>query len=115
MTKLQLRRGNSYRISGQVLEADGTPIDLTGATTTYVICQRYGQPLADALVSGPLTVTMADAGQFHFDLTAVTTAGWPVGAVYLAIIIEHQDGRRQQLPEPGDTRAIQVHEALISP
>jgi hypothetical protein len=61
-----LYRGDSDRISYQFLEADTTPVDLTGSTVTLTARHRLGDALPaltlEATFSSPTT------GDFYFDV-----------------------------------------------
>ena len=80
-----LYRGDSDRISYQFLEADTTPVDLTGSTVTLTARYRLGDALPalalEATFSSPTT------GDFHFDVMPGLTK--KLGAIDKPVVLSY--------------------------
>lgn len=76
-----VKQGAQLQLAGQLVQDDGTPVNITGATLFSEIRDPYG-----ALVATPtLAITNAALGQFSYSVLSSTA--WPTGQVKTDIYV----------------------------
>jgi hypothetical protein len=84
---IEVIAGETWDIPGTLLDANGSPIDLSGATLEWVLVDRGGNPVA---IAAEVTVTDAAAGAICISVAAEATAGLDPGY--------YNDGQRITMP-----------------
>jgi hypothetical protein len=84
---IEVIAGETWDISGTLLDANCSPIDLTGATLEWVLVDSGGNPVA---ITAEVTVTDAAAGAIWISVGAIDTAGLDPGY--------YNDGLRVTMP-----------------
>jgi hypothetical protein len=77
-----IKQGALLSVPLQVLQDDGTPVNITGATLFSEIRDPYG-----ALVATP-TLTITNAAQGQFTYSAQSSTAWPTGQLVSDIYID---------------------------
>ena len=92
---IEVIAGDTWDIPGTLLDANGSPIDLNGATLEWALVDSGGNPVA---IAAEVTVTDAAGGAICISVGANDTAGLDPGY--------YQDGLRVMMPR-GERRTWQ--------
>lgn len=74
LVNLALRRGNTLKISGSVVDEAGDPLNLTGSTITWRILPYKDAPISTAVLSKIATLTNPAGGLYEVNLGPTDTA-----------------------------------------
>lgn len=90
--------GDSLKITVDVEETNGDPVDLTGASATYLIKENMSDPDTDALVelttsSGDISIVDATAGRLEVHIPTGETSGM-TGQKHHRVRITDDSGNR---------------------
>ncbi|PPQ42185.1 hypothetical protein [Rhodopseudomonas palustris] len=83
-------QGDGWQINGTAKNADGTPMDLTGAVIEWAVVNNKGTTVARASLADYIAVVDAAAGKLVITLPSAFTAAIAAG--------QHQDYLRVTLP-----------------
>ena len=84
---IEVISGETWDIPGILLDANGSPTDLTGATLEWALVDSGGNPVA---IAAEVTITDAAAGAICISVSANDTAGLDPGY--------YSDGLRVTMP-----------------
>jgi hypothetical protein len=84
---IEVIAGETWDIPGTLLDANGSPIDLIGATLEWALVDSGGNPVA---ITAEVTITNAAAGAIWISVGANDTAGLDPGY--------YNDGLRVTMP-----------------
>lgn len=106
MTNIEaLHIGATWLIDGEVLDADGAPQDITGATVEWIV---------DIPQSGrrtfPATIEDAEAGQYRVRVSPAAQAGLTPGVYNYQMWLQLSDGTRT-VPNAGSVTMLEGFKA----
>jgi len=89
---IEVIAGEPWDIPGTVLDPNGSPVDLTGATLEWVLVDSGGNPVAIAV---EMTVTDTARGEICISVSPDDTAGLDPGHYNDGLRVTTPDGERR--------------------